>query len=62
MKIPIGHKVLNLEELYQVSCLGADQAQVVIDSQLYAELSTAAPKDKATSEFAPLENAKFSVQ
>jgi hypothetical protein len=52
MKIPIGHKVLNLEELYQISCLGADQAQVVIDSQLYAELSTAAPKDKATSEFA----------
>jgi len=48
MKIQIGHKVLNLEELYQVSYLGATQVEVVIDAMLYAELNTTAPKDKAT--------------
>jgi hypothetical protein len=43
MKIVIGHKVLNLEELTYVAFLGKDLAEVVIDSQLYAELSTANP-------------------
>ena len=42
MKVVIGHKVLNLEELTNVSFLGGD-AEVVIDSQLYAELATQAP-------------------
>lgn len=40
-KIVIGHKVLNLEELYDVSCVGsALGVEVVVDSQLYAELNT----------------------
>lgn len=42
MKIVIGHKVLNLEELSNVSYLGKDLAEVIVDSQLYADLSTAA--------------------
>ncbi len=43
MKIVIGHKVLNLEELTNVAYLGKDLAEVIVDSQLYAELATAAP-------------------
>ena len=38
MKIVIGHKNLNLEELFNVSCLPS-QMEVVIDSQVYAELN-----------------------
>jgi hypothetical protein len=39
-KIVIGHKVLNLEELYNTSCIGSTLGvEVVVDSQLYAELS-----------------------
>ena len=48
MKIVIGHKNLNLEELFNVSCLPS-QSEVVIDSQIYAELnpqsSQSQPKD-----------------
>lgn len=43
MKIVIGHKVLNLEELTCVAYLGKDLAEVVVDSQLYADLDTKAP-------------------
>jgi hypothetical protein len=42
---------LNLEELYQVSCIGAPQIEVVIDAQLAAELSAAASKDKEPKPF-----------
>lgn len=46
----IGHKVLNLEELYNVSCVGSSLGvEVVVDSQLYAELSTAAVKYEASN-------------
>lgn len=49
-KVVIGHKVLNLEELYSVSCVGsALGVEVVVDSQLYAELSCAAVKYEAPS-------------
>ena len=49
-KVVIGHKVLNLEELYNVSCVGsALGVEVVVDSQLYAELSCAAVKYEAPS-------------
>lgn len=49
-KVVIGHKVLNLEELYSVSCVGsALGVEVVVDSQLYAELSTLAVKYEAAS-------------
>lgn len=44
MKIVVGHKVLNLEELFNVSCLGSTQTEVVVDSQLYADLNKQAPK------------------
>ena len=43
MKIVIGHKVLNLEEITNVANLGVDLAEVIVDSQLYAELATQAP-------------------
>ena len=52
MKITVGHKVLNLEELFQIAAIGAPQAEVAIDAQLYAELSTAPPKDKSHPDFA----------
>jgi hypothetical protein len=32
MKYPIGHKVLNLEELYNTAYLGASQVEVVVDA------------------------------
>ena len=54
MKITIGHKVLNLEELFNVAYLGCEQVEVVVDSQLYAELSTDAPKAVATIAYKPL--------
>ena len=38
MKIVIGHKNLNLEELLNVSCFQS-QSEVVIDNQIAAELS-----------------------
>lgn len=38
MKVVIGHKVLNFEELTYVAFLGS-QTEVVVDSQLYAELA-----------------------
>ena len=55
-KVVIGHKVLNLEELYNVSCLGsAHQVEVVVDSQLYAELNKAPAKaDAAGKKFEAL--------
>eukprot|EP00352_Strombidinopsis_acuminata_P009398 CAMPEP_0176353742 /NCGR_PEP_ID=MMETSP0126-20121128/12024_1 /TAXON_ID=141414 ORGANISM="Strombidinopsis acuminatum, Strain SPMC142" /NCGR_SAMPLE_ID=MMETSP0126 /ASSEMBLY_ACC=CAM_ASM_000229 /LENGTH=67 /DNA_ID=CAMNT_0017705547 /DNA_START=15 /DNA_END=218 /DNA_ORIENTATION=+ len=40
MKIVVGHKVVNLEELFNVSCLPAGQTEVIVDSQLNAELNT----------------------
>lgn len=53
-KIVIGHKVLNLEELYNTSCIGSTLGvEVVVDSQLYAELSAQAIKLESTK-FNPL--------
>ena len=62
MKYPIGHKVLNLEELYNTSYLGATQVEVVVDAQLYADLSTAASKDKTMKPFVALTDVKLPVQ
>lgn len=49
MKIVIGHKVINLEELFNVSQLtpaGAAVAEVVVDAQINAELGKQPGKDK----------------
>ena len=51
MKIVIGHKVLNLEELTNVASLGKDLAEVIVDSQLYAELATQAPPKTVDPQF-----------
>lgn len=49
-KIVVGHKSLNLEELYNVSCVGSVHGiEVVVDSQIYAELNTLAVKDGNSS-------------
>ena len=53
-KIVIGHKVLNLEELTMVAYLGRDLAEVVVDSQLYAELATQPAQKSAEPQFRPL--------
>jgi hypothetical protein len=42
MKIVIGHKNLNLEELFQVACMPA-YAEVVVDSVTQAEFATQIP-------------------
>ncbi len=51
MKIVIGHKNLNLEELFSVACLPA-HAEVVVDSVTNAEFAATipggAPKDAQT--------------
>jgi len=59
MHIVIGHKVLNLEELYNVSYLDFTGSEVIVDNQLHADLSTkdagnAAPKPFAASGLGPL--------
>ncbi len=46
--------MLNLEELFQTAYLGHQQVEVVIDAQLYSELSTAASKDKSMKPFISL--------
>jgi len=49
MKVVIGHKVLNLEELYTVGYLHQSETapvEVVVDSQIYAELSKQPPKEQ----------------
>ena len=51
MKVVIGHKVLNLEELTNVACLGKDLAEVVVDSQLYADLAAQAPPKTVDPQF-----------
>jgi len=56
MKIVIGHKVLNLEELTNVACLGKDLAEVIVDSQLYADLATAAPSKTVEPSFSQILN------
>ena len=38
MKVAVGHKIINLEELYQIS----KNAEVVVDAQIYAELNKTA--------------------
>jgi hypothetical protein len=42
MKIVVGHKVLNIEEITNIGFFDKGFSEVVVDSQLYAELSTAA--------------------
>lgn len=54
MKIVIGHKVLNLEELTNVAYLGKDLAEVIVDSQLYSDLSTQPLQKAATPQFKPI--------
>ena len=49
MKIVIGHKIINLEELFNISQLtptGAAVAEVCVDSQINAELAKQPGKDK----------------
>ena len=61
-KIVIGHKVLNLEELYNTSCIGSALGiEVVVDSQLYAELSTQ-PGKIESAKFAELAEADKSIK
>jgi len=55
MKIVIGHKVLNLEELTYVAYLGKDLAEVIVDSQLYAELAQQAPPKTVGPSFTSLQ-------
>ena len=48
MKITVGQKVLNLEELFLISTYSAaasSQIEVVVDSQIYAELDKKSAKD-----------------
>ena len=47
-KIVIGHKVLNLDELCRVSFLDGEMAEVIVDSQLYADLNKQDPTKVAT--------------
>lgn len=47
-KIVIGHKVLNLDELCRVSFLDGQLAEVIVDSQLYADLNKQDPTKVAT--------------
>ena len=60
MKIVIGHKVLNLEELTNVACLSKDLAEVIVDSQLYAELAQQAPPKTVDTQFNPVVDDKAS--
>ena len=48
MKVTLGHKVINLEELFQISQLNQNDepfVEVVVDSAIYSELSKAKPKE-----------------
>ena len=47
MKITVGQKVLNLEELFlcTYSASASSQIEVVVDSQIYAELDKKPAKD-----------------
>ena len=47
-KIVIGHKVLNLDELCRVSFLDGQLAEVIVDSQLYADLNKQDPTKVGT--------------
>jgi len=60
MKVVIGHKVLNLEELTYVASLGKDLAEVIVDSQLYTELATQAPPKTVDGQFNPIVDDKAS--
>ena len=51
-----------MEELYLISYIGAPQAELVIDSQLYAELSITPPKDKETKPFEELKEGDISLK
>lgn len=43
MKIVVGQKILNLEELYNISCFKG--AEVIIDSAIYAEIGKTLGKE-----------------
>jgi hypothetical protein len=43
MKIVIGHKTLNLEELYTLAALGPQHAELVVDSVTNAEFAASVP-------------------
>ena len=53
MKLTIGHKIVNLEELFQISQLNDNEpyVEVVVDSAVYSELSKAKPKDTKLEKF-----------
>jgi len=52
MKIPIGQKILNLEELFDISTQTAE-VEVVVDSQIYADLDKAPQKEACAIEDYP---------
>ena len=56
MKIVVGHKVLNLEELTNVACFDGGMSEVIVDSQLYADLSTAPPQQAEKPSLKPLQD------
>lgn len=43
MKIVVGHKNLNLEELFNVSCIPS-QSEVVVDNQIQVEFNPQPPQ------------------
>mgnify|MGYP000844134132 CR=1 FL=1 len=43
MKIVVGQKILNLEELYNISCYKG--AEVIVDSAIYAEIGKTIGKE-----------------
>ena len=45
MKIVVGQKILNLEELFNISNF-ADNAEVIIDSQIFADLNKNSEKEQ----------------
>jgi len=57
MKIPIGQKILNLEELFEISTQNAE-VEVVVDSQIYAGLDKAPQKEACAIEDYPKDDAK----
>ena len=45
MKIVVGQKILNLEELYNISCYKTTPNEVVVDSAIYSEIGKTIGKE-----------------
>lgn len=45
MKIVVGQKILNLEELYNISCYKGTPNEVVVDSVIYSEVGKTIGKE-----------------